>query len=158
MCVCWWLFCVYVCIRNMFCAYLFSAYSSTECFGNLEGTDGISRDEMRELYSRFAETFPVHTHAYKSTRSNTHNHFFIIIQSHLRSLSLSFPLSYLSYFSLSLGSDKFGVCIQEASADVKRSALAYLEGLVVNKVESLRIPSISPKYCTSCHTNLLCQH
>jgi hypothetical protein len=150
---------VYVCIRNIFCAYVFSAYSSTACFGNLEGTDGISRDEMRELYSRFAETFPVHTHAYKSTRSNTHNHFFIITPFHLLSLppsllSVVVPLLFLSL----LDPDKFVVCIQEASADVKRSALAYLEGLVVNKVESLRIPSISPKYCTSCHTNLLCQH
>jgi hypothetical protein len=67
---------VYVCILNIFCAYVFSAHSSTACFGNLEGTDGISRDEMRELYSRFAETFPVHTQAYKSTRSNTPNQFF----------------------------------------------------------------------------------
>lgn len=99
------------------------------------------------------------THTRTKVHVRTHTTIFLLLYRPISSPSLPPFRCRTSLIPLSLlDCDKFGVCIQEASADVKRSALAYLEGLVVNKVESVRIPSISPKYCTSCHTNLLCQH
>jgi hypothetical protein len=129
---------------------------------------GTSKEQMEFPEMRCANCIRDSLRHFRCTHKRTKVHvrthptnFFNIILSHLLSLPPSLPpfrcRTFLIPLSL-LDPDKFGVCKQEASAEVKRSALAYLEGLVVNKVESLRISSISPKYCTSCHTNLLCQH